>query len=73
MYINVYVIRGEGSRCLVNKRVVAVVWGQVVHLLASSLQAHVATQRSIAASTEFDVLKRRRQELVAIWACSGYE
>jgi hypothetical protein len=73
MNINVYIIRGEGSRCLVNKRVVAVVWGQVVYLLASSLQAHVATQRSIAASTEFDVLKRRRQELVAIWACSGYE
>ncbi len=73
MYINVYIIRGEGSRCLVNKRVVAVVWAQVVHLLASSFQAQVATQKSIAASTEFVVLKRRRQELVAICACSGNE
>jgi hypothetical protein len=73
MYINVYIIRGDGNRCLVNNRVVAVVWAQVVHLLASSFQAYVATQKSIAASTEFVVLKRRRQELVAIWSCSGYE
>jgi hypothetical protein len=73
MYINVCIIRGEGSRCLVNKRVVAVVGAQEVHLLSSSIQAHVATKERIAARIEFVVLKRRRQELVAIWACSGYE